>query len=76
MASGMSENDATLLSKPLHSLQPLQFFARTRTLNTHDDRARPDRLYLQEGGGGIGHLVGVGGGGGGHFCGIGGMIFE
>ncbi len=44
IGSGMSENDATLLNIPLQSLQPLQFFARTRTLNTQDERARPDKL--------------------------------
>jgi hypothetical protein len=44
MGSGMSENEATLLKMLLQLLQPLQFFARTRTLNTQDDRASPDKL--------------------------------
>lgn len=44
IGSGISENEATLLKTPLQPLQPLQFFARTRTLNTQDERARPDKL--------------------------------
>ena len=44
MGSGMSENEATLLKILLHPLHPLQFFARTRTLNTLDERASPDKL--------------------------------
>jgi hypothetical protein len=44
MGSGISENDATLLNIALQLLHPLQFLARTRTLNTQEERASPDKL--------------------------------